>query len=197
VRFLLTAFEPFDGTGLNAGLEGCRAFLDRCGSALDLRFAVLPVEYGRDTDAVERALGEGPVDVLLHTGQASHFPQVRVERVAVNLRYPDGAVRAHLRQPIEKGGPERLLSTLPVDGIAGAIQAEGIPAVVSDNAGIYLCNHVFYQSLRREERVPTGARVSFLHVPGLPQQVGEAGMEAKTIARAIHATLRFLVDQQS
>src|SRR4051794_17233341 len=91
MRILLTAFEPFDGTGLNASLEGCRLFLARWAAEFDLRFAVLPVAYGRDVEALERALAEGRADVLLHTGQAAAprgYPAaIRVERIAVNVRY--------------------------------------------------------------------------------------------------------------
>ena len=97
MRCLLTAFEPFDGTPWNASLEGCRAFLaarERGGgpAGLDLHFEVLPVEYGADTVAVEHALAAftregGPPDVILHTGQAAGAREVRVERLAVNVRY--------------------------------------------------------------------------------------------------------------
>src|SRR5437867_87497 len=54
MRVLLTAFQPFDGTGLNSSLEGCRAFLDRKVAGVEVRFAVLPVVYGADTEHVER-----------------------------------------------------------------------------------------------------------------------------------------------
>ena len=209
MRFLLTAFEPFDGTGLNASLEGCHLFLERWSSRpqgrpygrFDVRFAVLPVEYGRDTKAVERALAEGPVDVVLHTGQASGSGEVRVERVALNLRYPDAALagRALPQQAIEPNGPVGFLSTLPVDDVAAAIRAAGVPAVVSNHAGVYLCNHVLYQSLRRAAREGARMRVGFLHVPSLPRQVeeGAPAMEAMQIARAVEATLGFLSGSNS
>jgi pyroglutamyl-peptidase len=195
-RILLTAFEPFDGTGLNASLEGCRAFLQQHGSAYDLRFAVLPVEYGRDTEAVERALSEGPFDILLHTGQAGGSPHLRVERVAVNRRYPDGPVnpRPAVRIPIRADGPERLESTLPVEALAQALQEAGLPGTVSEDAGVYLCNHVLYRSLQRAAETGSSARVGFLHVPLLPEQAapGQPSLPAEEIGRAIHVLLTCL-----
>jgi pyroglutamyl-peptidase len=191
MRVLLTAFEPFDGTGLNASLEGCRRFLERRGEAYDLRFAVLPVEYGRDTEAVERALSEGPADLLLHTGQAVGCREIRVERVAVNRRYSHAHLRTDDRCPIDPDGPPRLEATLPVEALAEAVRAEGIPAAVSDDAGVYLCNHVLYRSLQRAAREGGGRRVGFLHVPRLPEQAGEGTlcMRAEEIARALEAVL--------
>lgn len=191
MRILLTAFEPFDGTGLNASLEGCRAFLARWGEEWDLRFAVLPVEYGPDLEVVERALAEGPVDVLLHTGQASGAAAVRVERLAVNVRYAAGPGEAEAQQRIEEEGPAALFATLPVERISAAICAAGVPATVSNHGGIYLCNHAFYQSLRRAERSGSGPRAGFLHVPCLPEQVapGQPCLEPELVAIAIRAAL--------
>jgi pyroglutamyl-peptidase len=171
LRFLLTAFEPFDRTGLNASLEGCRAFMRDHVSGWDVRFLVLPVRYGPDTELVEAAVAEESFDVLLHTGQAEAAREIRVERVAVNVRYPEDDPGRHGdHTPIDPDGPTALLSTLPVDAVAEGIRAEGIPAVVSNHAGIYLCNHVLYRSLQRADRDGLAHRVGFLHIPPLPEQ---------------------------
>lgn len=208
MRCLLTAFEPFDGSPWNASLEGCRAFLaaqERGEGFVDLEshLEVLPVIYGADTLAMERTLAEfmragGPPDVILHTGQAAGAREVRVERLAVNVRYTDdGVSRAELPQcRIETEGPAALFATLPVDEVAAAIQAAGVPACVTNHAGIYLCNHVLYQSLRRAEREGTAAArwIGFVHVPALPEQVaaGQPSLAAEEIGRAIAATMECL-----
>jgi pyroglutamyl-peptidase len=192
MRFLLTAFEPFDDSGLNSSLEGCRAFLQRWGQEFDVHFAVLPVRYGRDTEEVDRVLLEHPVDGVLHTGQATGRRHLSVERVAVNLRYGPSAyqeVRAGpAQQPILPGGPPELRSSLPVDAVVAALRSAGLPAEASDHAGVYLCNHVLYQSLLRAERDGSALQVGFLHVPCLPEQA-DGGMPAGDIARAIYAAL--------
>jgi pyroglutamyl-peptidase len=207
MRCLLTAFQPFDGSSWNASLEGCRAFLaarergDRPND-LEVRFEVLPVEYGADTVAVEAALldwrrsGAAP-DLILHTGQAAGAREVRVERLAVNVRYADeGQNRALFPQiRIEDEGPAALFSTLPVDEVAAAIKAVDVPGTVSNHAGIYLCNHVLYQSLRRAERegIAAGRWIGFLHVPALPQQAapGQPFLSAADIGKAIAVTLEY------
>ena len=193
MRVLLTAFEPFDETGLNASLEGCRRFLDRWGGEFDVRFVVLPVEYGPDTAAVEGALAEADVDVLLHTGQAGGAAAVRVERIAVNVRYAASrSPNAMKQQVIAPEGPLALCSPLPVDDLAAAIRGDGIPALVSNHAGIYLCNHVLYHSLWRAEREGSGLQAGFLHVPRLPEQVAPEvpSVPAEEIGRAVRITLQ-------
>lgn len=196
MRFLLTAFEPFDGTGLNSSLAACRAFFERWGSEFDLRFAVLPVQYGPDVAAVEWALAEEPVDVILHTGQATGASVVRVERVAVNVRYGSDSMDrampewAHPQQEIDPGAPPAYFTTLPVEQVAAAIRASGVPAAVSNHAGIYLCNHALYQSLRRAELRQCGTRAGFLHLPCLPEQsTGQPSMPAGTLAHAIYVAI--------
>lgn len=196
MQLLLTAFEPFDGSGLNSSLAGCERFLasnpdDR------IRFAVLPVAYGPDTLAVEAALAEGPTDVILHVGQATGARQVRVERLAVNVRYAsDNYVLRGTwdfeQTLIDPEGPPAYFSTLPVEAMAAAIRQTGVPAVVSNHAGIYLCNHVLYRSLQRAEREGSGTRCGFLHVPCLPEQSRDGGMDAAEIALAIRAAVACL-----
>lgn len=194
MRVLLTAFEPFDGTGLNASLEGCRHFLERA-AGWNLRFEVLPVRYGADTEAVEAVLREEPVDLLLHTGQAGGSAAFQVERLAVNVRYPEDAPSEPSGQlPILPDGPAALFATIPVESVAAAIREAGLPAVVSNHAGIYLCNHVLYCSLLRVGSDPAGPRVGFLHVPALPRQVKpeQPSATAEAIGTAIEAALACL-----
>ena len=201
MRILLTAFEPCDGSGLNSSLEGCRLFLERWGDAFDLRFLVLPVEYGPDVRAVDAALAEYAPDVVLHTGQATGAALVRVERVAVNVRYTDGdfaparPAADYPQQLIEADGPAALFSTLDVERIAASMRAAGVPAAVSNPPGIYLCNHALYCSLRRAEQRGTTERAGFLHLPALPEQAAEGpSMPAEQTAAAIHAAITVLVE---
>jgi len=196
MRFLLTAFEPFDGTGLNASLAACHRYLQDSGTELDLRFCVLPVRYGPDVEAVNAALAEGPVDVILHVGQATGASLVRVERIAVNVRYADdpyvrGDAASEAPQSlIDPHGPPAFLSNLPVDSLAEAIRSAGVPATVSNHAGIYLCNHALYRSLQRAEQDGSGTRCGFLHVPCLPEQGPGPSMEPSQVAAAIRAALQ-------
>src|SRR4051812_33521634 len=80
---LLTAFEPFDGTGVNASEEAVRAFVEGGGGEVAVR--ILPVRYGADVVAVQAAVRELGPRVILHTGQTGGA-RVAVERLAVNVR---------------------------------------------------------------------------------------------------------------
>jgi pyroglutamyl-peptidase len=192
VRILLTAFEPFDETGQNSSLEACRRFLSEMAEGLDIQFALLPVRYGEDTAAVEAALREGPFDIILHTGQASQAREIRVERLAVNVRYPADHPSVNRHLVIDPDGPAAFFSRFPVDAAVEAIRGSGIPVTVCNYAGIYLCNHVLYRSLQRAERTGSPACVGFLHLPQLPQQAqgNEPSLPVEQSATAIREALK-------
>jgi pyroglutamyl-peptidase len=52
------------------------------------------------------------------------------------------------------------------------LKSRGIPAAVSQTAGTFVCNHVFY-GLMHALRETTGVRGGFIHVPWLPEQAAE------------------------
>src|SRR5690606_33751583 len=77
---------------------------------------------------------------------------------------------------------------LPVKAMRMALDAAGIPASVSQTAGTFVCNHVFYglmHALRRRK----GVRGGFIHVPWSEEQAarhpGEPGMPVATMAEGV------------
>ena len=80
-------------------------------------------------------------------------------------------------EPIVPGGPEILCSTLPVEDMAEAIAALGIPARLSDSAGRYVCNTLLYSALYRLEQSDDPVPAAFIHVPATP----EMGLDVPTL----------------
>ena len=96
-----------------------------------------------------------------------------LERVAINVddaRIPDNQGNRPIDQDIVQGGPAAYFTTLPIKAALRNLQIEGIRAEVSQTAGTYVCNHVFY-SLMKTAAGKTGIRAGFIHVPYLPEQV--------------------------
>ena len=74
------------------------------------------------------------------------------------------------------GGPAAYFSTLPVKAALADLVAAGIPAEVSQTAGTYVCNHVFY-GLMHALRLRPGPRGGFVHVPYEPAQLPPGSTE--------------------
>ena len=96
-----------------------------------------------------------------------------MERIAINCddaRIPDNAGNAPVDRPVVDGGPAAYFSTLPVKAALAALLAAGIPAEVSQTAGTYVCNHLFY-GLMHALRLRPGTRGGFVMFPTSPAQL--------------------------
>ena len=56
-----------------------------------------------------------------------------------------------------------LQTTLPVEEITKALEKKGFEVITSDDAGRFVCNYVYYHSLRFAEQNKTYSL--FVHVP--------------------------------
>ena len=116
------------------------------------------------------------------------------ERVAINCmdaRIADNAGMQPEEQPVVPGGPAAYFSTLPVKCLANAIRAAGIPAAVSNTAGTFVCNALYYRVLHFAAQWQPRLRACFLHVPATPEQAGEGmpSMPTAEAARALEAAI--------
>jgi pyroglutamyl-peptidase len=169
VRLLVTGFTPFPGAPVNPTEHLIRHFEDNpplCNQDVEMRFAVLPVDYDQAIPALDAVSGDFDPHVAVHFGLADEARGFRLERLARNAiaaRQPDNAGSRPPNAAIDPAGRD-MPSTLPLELIAQALEEHGLPVEWSDDAGGYLCNYVFYHStagLCRSVR----ARVSgFVHV---------------------------------
>ena len=141
---------------------------------------------------------------MVCAGQAGGRSRVSLERIAINCddaRIPDNAGNAPVDQPVVTGGPAAYFSTLPVKAALAALLAAGIPAEVSQTAGTYVCNHVFY-GLMHALRLRPGTRGGFVHVPYEPAQLPPGSTDpalpleqlAEALAVVVRSTLATTVD---
>ena len=78
-------------------------------------------------------------------------------------------------QPIDEkiysDGENAYFSTLPIKAIQNEITKNNIPASISNTAGTFVCNHVFYGVRYLVEKKYKGKKSGFIHIPYLPEQV--------------------------
>ena len=195
MQALVTGFEPFDGEPVNPALEAVQRLPTRLG-ALEIRTAVLPAVFGRALDALEDAIVASDPDIVLCVGQAGGRAALSLERIAINIddaRIPDNAGQQPIDRPIVPGGPAAYFATLPIKAAAAALREAGLPAIVSNTAGTFVCNHVFYGLMHLAAARHLRLRGGFLHVPYLPSQAARQldapSMALDDIARGIEIVL--------
>src|SRR3954454_22248249 len=185
MKALVTGFEPFGGESVNPALDAVQRLPLRLG-AQDIVSATLPCVFGRALDALEAAIVAADPDIVLGVGLAGGRAALSLERVAINVddaRIPDNDGQQPIDRPIVAGGPAAYFTGLPVKRAVAALREAGLPAIVSNTAGTFVCNHIFYglMHLVASRRLPV--RGGFLHVPYLPEQAaGLAGIQVPSMA---------------
>ncbi|MFE7299821.1 pyroglutamyl-peptidase I [Streptomyces sp. NPDC057579] len=173
-RVLFTGFAPFDGAATNPSWQAVRTAAATPLAGLALHTAELPCVYGASLTALRTAIDETRPDLVVAVGQAGGRPDITVERVALNVddaRIPDNAGAEPIDEPIVPDGPAAYLSTLPIKACVAAVRAAGLPASVSNTAGTFVCNHVFYGLAHLIATELPHIRGGFVHVPYAPEQV--------------------------
>jgi pyroglutamyl-peptidase len=193
-KILLTGFEPFGGDTVNPTVQIVGRLHGTRLAGCEVVGVVLPCVFGEAVVRLRSALRRTAPRLVICLGQAGGRAEITPERVAINVddaRIPDNAGRQPVDVPVVRGGPAAYWSTLPVKAIVAALRKQGIPAAVSQTAGTFVCNHVFYALMHALRR--RSVRAGFIHVPWLPAQGKPAmslAMQTKAIALAAEAAAR-------
>jgi len=196
LTILLTGFEPFAGAADNPSRRAVLALAAAPPPGTRIVAAILPVRYASAAEALRAAVLAHRPDVLIATGLAGGRAEISVERVAINVDdagLADNDGTQHIDTPVVAGGPAAYFATLPIKAVASAIRAAGIPALVSQTAGTFLCNHVFYVACHLAATELPAMRAGFLHLPWLPEQAtahpGEPSMALDSMLAALYAAI--------
>jgi pyroglutamyl-peptidase len=194
---LLTGFEPFGGETLNPSWEAVRRLDGWAEPGFRVVAGLLPCKFGAAREALDALIEAHRPCLLIAVGQAGKRTEISVERIAINVddaRIPDNAGRQPIDEPVVPGGPAAYFSTLPIKAIVHALRAAGIPAAVSQTAGTFVCNHVFYAALHAAARRGDGLRAGFMHIPYLPEQAarhdGAASLSLDLVVQALRLAVR-------
>ncbi len=194
---LVTGFEPFGGEPVNPA----QAVLDLLdGRLLEGRRIVtrtIPTARFRAIEAMRSAVAREDPFLVVALGQAGGRCEITPERVAINVddfRIPDNDGNQPVDEPVVAGGPAAYWSTLPVKSMVRAMRQEGVPASVSNSAGTFVCNHIFYGLMHLLAEEGNVRRGGFVHVPYLLEQAarlgGQPGLAVETLARGLETAIR-------
>lgn len=195
MKALVTGFEPFGGDRVNPSYEALRLLPARLGG-VEIATHALPVVFGAVLPALRQAIAAVAPDIVLSVGLAGGRSELSLERVAINVddaRIADNAGNRPIDRPVVPGGPAAYFATLPIKAAVAALREAGLPAAVSNSAGTFLCNHVFYGLMHEAAQSGGRFRAGFLHVPYLPSQAarqpGTPSMALEQIVEGIEIIL--------
>ena len=200
-KVLITGFEPFGGDKINPALEAVKLIEGRQLNGGEIVICQVPVVRYEAIDAVMAAIEEHKPDVVITVGQAAGRAGITPERVAINMddfRIPDNGGIQVVDEPVYQDAPDAYFSTLPIKAMVKAMQEQGIPAQVSNTAGTFVCNHLFFGV--QHQLAKTNIRHGFIHIPLLPEQAttGERpSMSLQVIAEGLAVAAQAVIDNDN
>lgn len=176
---LVTGFDAFGTDAINPSWLAAQALHGETLHGHRIVAAQLPTEFEASGKQLAALLRRHQPALVLCLGLAGGRAGLSLERIAINIqdaRIADNAGAQPVDAPVVKSGPAAYFSTLPIKAMLQALTVTNIPAMVSQTAGTFVCNHVFYVLMRtlksttNTQRRTAPARGGFVHVPYLPGQ---------------------------
>lgn len=197
MRVLISGFEPFGGHKLNPTsllIEELKAGRVQHPDSFVVETVLLPVTFEAAFVRLNSAIEQFNPDVVMCFGQAAGRTEINIENIAKNvinaeIKDNDGVQPVNVR--ISDSGPDVFPSTLPVQGLEGALQKAQIPVKLSNSAGEYVCNFLFYKLM--EANQDTRRLCGFIHIPLLPEQTTDKpSMPLETLKKALSVMLNYI-----
>ena len=171
---LLTGFDAFGGQTINPSWLVAQALNGEILHNHTVVAAQLPTRFDDSYTQLAALLAQYKPALVLCLGLAGGRAAISLERVAINIqdaRIADNNGTQPIDVPVVESGPAAYFSTLPIKAMLQALTAAAIAAEVSQTAGTFVCNHVFYTLMHLlEQHSNSNARGGFVHVPYLQGQ---------------------------
>lgn len=173
MKILLTGFQPFGSLKINPSqviIEKIR-LRQKFNNVHDINIKILEVNFGAAGAEIKNLIQELKPELVLGLGVSAGSDSITLERIATN-KIDD--VNLHNSIDIKSILPRSPIcyeSTLPLKGLYTFLKNRNIPVFISDDAGKFVCNYVFYVALREIDLLGNKANVGFIHVPLMSEQV--------------------------
>jgi len=177
MKALVTGFDAFGGDEVNPSSLAVSRLKKRIGKVTVVT-AVLPTSYAKSAGVLREAIDKAKPDIVLCVGQAGGRTDLCLERVGINVqdaRIPDNDRKQPIDVPVRADGPAAYFATLPIKACVAEMREAGLPAVVSNTAGTFVCNHILYSLMDIIASHPARMRGGFLHIPYVPEQAARLG----------------------
>lgn len=177
----MSGFDAFDKLDYNPTQLVVESLPDRLepddhSPAIELTRLVLPTCCEQAWALLANSLNShsGEPVILVATGLAQLRTRIELERFALNIRdyrIADNSGHQWLDTIIDEGGPQAIRTMLPLSELLKTLRGGGYACDISNHAGSFVCNDIYYRILRRLETITSPAAGLFVHFP-LPERYG-------------------------
>ncbi|MBS2007155.1 MAG: pyroglutamyl-peptidase I [Cyanobacteria bacterium SZAS TMP-1] len=197
ITVLLTGFDAFAGNKHNPSQLVVESFPDilkskargqsKHAKEIHILKQVLPTAGVKGWKVLKKAidstldLAEGPVIVIM-LGLAAVRETISLERLALNFRdyrVADNNGEQRLEETIESKAPQLLRTNLDLRHLQEIVSAAGYPCDVSNHAGTFVCNELYFRALNYKRELGDIETILFMHLP-LEKVFAKTAKKAKT-----------------
>ncbi|RLE74661.1 MAG: pyroglutamyl-peptidase I [Thermoprotei archaeon] len=205
MSILITGFGPYEKYKMNPAQLIARELDGKEILGVKIVGKEVPVSFKRVIKIIPEYIKEIRPRVFLGLGLACGRPNITLERVAINIMdatKPDNDGYKPEDEPILPNGPAAYFATLPLKRILKVLRKNGIPAMISNSAGTFVCNTLMYVALHTVNELKLDCPTGFIHVPCMPEQVVDKpqpsmsfGIMVKAIRMVVEEALKYEVSK--
>lgn len=177
-RVLVTAFEPWDDQPLNSSWVAVEPLEGQVVHGAKVKAVSLPVNRASCVRLLREAATAFRPDVVVSFGMTRR--ERGIWRVEILARNRDRLAAGAEPVPIEKEAPRFLPTGLPAARIRGKLVEAGLPAEFSEDAGDFVCNHLFFRMMLLAEAGELPPMCGFIHVPP-PELADDGGVQNESL----------------
>lgn len=192
-RILMTGFGPFGQHSVNASwvaVQELEKIWEQREEELKphtLQTREIPVAYSYVTRNLPQIYEECSPSLCVHVG-VSPYSVIKLERHGKNQHYkhPDVDRQIPADSCCVEDGPETITTRFNLEGVCKSLSAKEMKFDISEDAGRYLCDFIYYKSLHLGK-----CPVVFVHVPPLdqPYTSSELGQALKDLLEVLLAEM--------
>ena len=177
MTILITGFEPFGSRKTNNSWEIVKSIRNRN----EIKVLQLPVSFSRSHCLVIDQIEKQHFDIIIMLGETSvSIDHIRLERVAINFKDSINGDNDGLKPDEEiliKNAPNAYFTKIPIKKIVDKLKEANYPVKVSNSAGTFVCNSLYFHILHYVETNKLMTIALFLHVPSTTQIISLEKMQ--------------------
>lgn len=191
MNILITGFEPFGSRKMNNSWEVVKTFKNKD----KVKVLCLPVSFSRAHQAVIDQIEKQHFDIIIMLGESSSTNDfLRLERVAINLK--DSIIRDNDEaiadeEILIENGATAYFTKFPVKKTARKLKESGFSINLSNSAGTYVCNSLYYHILHYIDSNKLTTKALFVHVPATTKVISLEEMK-NTLDEIIRISLSYI-----
>lgn len=194
MKILLTGFKAFGKNKINPSLKLIEELKKR--RKENINILELEVVYGLDGEKVVEKIRDDAPSLVLSFGLAGGRQKVCLELKAINSR--DSVMKDNQGQRFtnEKisDGPLVYQTNLNVEHIKEKMNSENF--MISESAGTYVCNDVYYQELDYIYQNNLNVACGFVHIPYTEAFEGNPHLEFELVLEIVSNLIDIILEEK-